>query len=532
MNQENKDFAEIDIAKVARRLGLNPQRKNGKGYTYCPLCESKKLKNPPQGEKPHHYVLGGENKHLSCCYKCGAGHNPLSLVKVVLSCNAREAFKWLEENGFLPDESKGANPQEDLNPLKKLAKIRGWTTEAMEILGVYSKGSRVVIPMQDAAGNQTGYTERMGDNSKVPVQSGEKTKSKSVGHHGLFYPKGGISADKDVLVCEGEADVIAAISAGYKNVIGTKGAAPGRDSENYLQEIIPSGAKVVLAPDPDDAGRTWRDKFGRLLANAGCEIKFIPPKDRDLDDRLKFEDASIHELIFKAKEWTDPTEDFFDGKTFIPRRLARHIENNHKLAFGFDPEKGAGRIVEYCSGVWRPAVGLDKDAQEALGERTRPRRVTSAMETLKRDIEWIPWRKWNSNRNLINCKSGMVDPITLEVKPHSPDYFSTFQIPHEFNPDAESEVVEKFLQDVLPPDCIETAGMMLGYLLVPKLSADKFFVLEGPAGTGKTTFLNATLDSNIGLWDWWINARFCYLLYRWKSSTLQPTHTALPTWRY
>jgi putative DNA primase/helicase len=95
----------------------------------------------------------------------------------------------------------------------------------------------------------------------------------------------------------------------------------------------------------------------------------------------------------------------------------------------------------------------------------------------------------------------MVDPLTLELRAHRPEDYSTLQIPHEFNPDARSPVVERFLADVLPGDCLDAACMMMGYLLVPDLSADKFFVLEGPAGTGKTTFLDAVL-AVIGRRNW------------------------------
>ena len=85
---------------------------------------------------------------------------------------------------------------------------------------------------------------------------------------------------------------------------------------------------------------------------------------------------------------------------------------------------------------------------------------------------------------------GAYDPTTLELKPHDPELFSTMQIPVEWNADAECELVDGFLQEVLPEDCIELVGMMLGYLLTPDITADKFFVMVGPAGTGKTTFLS------------------------------------------
>ncbi len=60
--------------------------------------------------------------------------------------------------------------------------------------------------------------------------------------------------------------------------------------------------------------------------------------------------------------------DYFDGKTFIPLRLARVIKEEGQYFFGFDAERGAGQLMECQRGVWRPAIGLDVKIQQHLGE--------------------------------------------------------------------------------------------------------------------------------------------------------------------
>jgi len=179
------------------------------------------------------------------------------------------------------------------------------------------------------------------------------------------------------------------------------------------------------------------------------------------------------------------------GTTFIPLRLARAVKASGTYLFGFDPERGAGQLMEYSNGVWRPATSVDIEMQRRLGEEVRRARIEETIAALNRDVDRRPFEAWNTHRRLINCLSGMLDPLALELKPHSPEYYSTMQIPVRWNPQAECGRLEKFLREVLPEDCIELAFMMLGYLLIPDITADKLFVLQGPANAGKTTFLSA-----------------------------------------
>ena len=185
---------------------------------------------------------------------------------------------------------------------------------------------------------------------------------------------------------------------------------------------------------------------------------------------------------------------FFDGGKFIPLRQASTIMANHTLAFGFDSETGGGRLMEYCEGVWRPAVGLDVEAQRLLGEDARSGRIKQTLDFLKRGVPRHPWDEWNNEPRLINCTSGMLDPATLELRPHAPECLSVFQIPVEWDPEAVDEHLAQFFGEVLPLDCVPLVAMIMGYLLVMDLSADKFFVLVGDGDSGKTTFLDAFLD--------------------------------------
>ena len=191
------------------------------------------------------------------------------------------------------------------------------------------------------------------------------------------------------------------------------------------------------------------------------------------------------------------TDGFFggaNGRTFIPLRAARALRSGRTFMFGFDPDRDRGKLMEYRNGVWRSAVGLDVDVQRLLGDDVRRNRVDETRAALSRDVPRLPWRDWNPTRRLINCLSGMLDPVTLRLGPHRPEYRSTFQIPHHWNPDARSSGMASFFTTVVSSDSWALMGMSLGYLLVPDISADKYFVLEGPENAGKTTFLGVVKD--------------------------------------
>jgi len=64
------------------------------------------------------------------------------------------------------------------------------------------------------------------------------------------------------------------------------------------------------------------------------------------------------------------------------------------------------------------------------------------------------------------------------------------QIPIEWGPKADYEPLTKFLKRVLPDGCLELVQMVTGCMLVPNVSMKKFYVLQGPGDSGKTTLLN------------------------------------------
>lgn len=75
---------------------------------------------------------------------------------------------------------------------------------------------------------------------------------------------------------------------------------------------------------------------------------------------------------------------------------------------------------------------------------------------------------YNQSKNYINFKNGMLNLQTMELEGHSPDYFSTFQLPHEYNSKAECPQWKELLKEWLPDDTVSFLQEYMGYLLVPE----------------------------------------------------------------
>jgi len=421
-----------------------------------------------------------------------------------------------------PQEGQTAKRQEPPATLTvaELAVAKGFSIEVLQGYGVKQVGAGVAIPYRLADGSPAPRTRlRFGpDYDKPWAWSSGKG---DVVPYGLWRLAEAREAGHVVLV-EGESDCWTLWEIGVP-ALGIPGALMDKTlKREYLEGI----GRLYVVQEPGKAGASFVERIGKRLQEIGWTgtakvVTCEPHKDpnalyqavgdfqRAWRDRMDAatplpppsasaplsEAAAPDEAAGDAAAPPPPPQDvdarkaFFDGRTFVPARLSDAIRERGLFCYGYDPAEGVGRLMEYRAGVWRPAVTVKQQAQVLLGEEARRSRVDEAHAYLERDADWRPWPEWNVERRLVNCLSGMLDPVTLELSEHRPDLYSTFQIGLPWKPDAECELLETFLVDVLPADAVELAMQMLGYLLIPDLSARKFFVLQGPTATGKTTFV-------------------------------------------
>lgn len=97
-------------------------------------------------------------------------------------------------------------------------------------------------------------------------------------------------------------------------------------------------------------------------------------------------------------------------------------------------------------------------------------------------------------------RNGFYDPLKKELFPHSPSYRALNQIPHEFVPYEHTigNNIDSWLEYITPdPDDREMLLQFLGYCLTRDTRQQKFLILVGTGGSGKSTLIKM-LESVVG----------------------------------
>ena len=123
-------------------------------------------------------------------------------------------------------------------------------------------------------------------------------------------------------------------------------------------------------------------------------------------------------------------------------------------------------------------------------------------------IDQTPLQKTMFELNLqpkhwINFQNGYLDVKTWTMQPHDPKYLTMNQIPYQFDPLAvptpeDGQHTVSFLKMSLPDlDDQETFWEFLGYSMTSDTRFQKFVMIKGPGGTGKSVLI-ALMEHIIG----------------------------------
>ena len=97
----------------------------------------------------------------------------------------------------------------------------------------------------------------------------------------------------------------------------------------------------------------------------------------------------------------------------------------------------------------------------------------------------------------VNFKNGMYDPVAEVLREHHPKYLSINQIPHEYDPRAEyiGTVAEQFFNGLFPDmQDREMFFAYAGYCMTTDTRLQKFLVITGAPGCGKSTAINMLIS--------------------------------------
>lgn len=246
--------------------------------------------------------------------------------------------------------------------------------------------------------------------------------------------------------------------------------------ENYMYNIGVALGKSLIE---EDLAKHLKIKNPKDLISFYREV--IKKFKKERGDKAKSKNH-IKPKNFQSLLWYEEQE---KGLKFLPFVLAKHLSETRDVYYG-----GESFLI-YENGVYN--ISGEKEAGRIIMDYMLPNYCTMASIRDCRD-QWdilvsMDFDVFNRNPYLVNVRNGLLDIRDMSFKEHTPSYLSTVQLNVEYNPHAHCPQFEKFLNEVLDCRLIPLVQEILGYLLTTNTSAQKSFVLLGPARTGKSTLL-------------------------------------------
>lgn len=185
---------------------------------------------------------------------------------------------------------------------------------------------------------------------------------------------------------------------------------------------------------------------------------------------------------------------FFEGRIFIPLRLAREILMELHVVTLPGPET---YVYDETSGIYKAGgkILISKAVHAKLGEAQRNNRLNEVLKFI--EVETFRNEADEAAPELLAVENGILDVLTGELKPFTPDEFITSKLPVKYNPEASAVLIKKFVSEVVDPRDGRSLQEFSGYCLYKSQIFDKTVLFYGIGANGKSTFLDA-LEALLG----------------------------------
>jgi len=176
---------------------------------------------------------------------------------------------------------------------------------------------RVIFPLNDHRGNSIGFAGRLLPEDKRDQGKYINTPETGVYRkgsvlYGLDKNRSDIKKQKEVVVVEGELDLISSFQVGIKNVVAVKGTALTVEQIRLLSRFC---EKMTLAMDSDFAGSEAAIRGITLAQNQGFEVKVATMgKYKDPDDAARKDPEFFKKSLKKSKDVWEFVIDTVVGK--------------------------------------------------------------------------------------------------------------------------------------------------------------------------------------------------------------------------
>ena len=278
-----------------------------KGNNLWGLCPFHNEKTPSFSVSP--------DKQIYHCFGCGKGGGVISFIMEIENLPFPDAVRLLAQRAGLEVPDTGADDAGRKKRARALAanrdaarfyhdylkgpggaRVRAGLAVAGKNGGVYDKfRARLMLPVIDVRGEVAGFTSRI-----LPGEEGAKylnTPETIAFKKGrLIYALNFAKSTKrpNLVLVEGNIDVITLHQAGFDNVVATMGTAL---TEEHARILARYTKELVLCYDNDTAGKQSTDRVLNILKNANLNVRVLQlpnaydaegkPIKQDPDDFVK-----------------------------------------------------------------------------------------------------------------------------------------------------------------------------------------------------------------------------------------------------
>jgi len=192
-------------------------------------------------------------------------------------------------------------------------------------------------------------------------------------------------------------------------------------------------------------------------------------------------------LIDEVREGEFPQEFFDESGRFVPRYLAEHLLKETPMV----THRESWVIYRYKGGVYLPdgEATIREEARRHLGDMAKDNLINEVVAHI-RDTTFRDPEEFEAPPELLCVENGILDVLTKEFKPHTPDIIFLQKIPVKYNAEAKCPTTLLHLWEWTSDlKSLVRLIQFQGFCLYRRYFIRKAAIIHGEGDNGKTTYI-------------------------------------------
>ena len=259
---------------------------------------------------------------------------------------------------------------------------------------------------------------------------------------------------------------------------------PDAEYDQLPKFLIPVRSKQRFMTMEAGSGRN-QSLFNYILTLQGMDFSVEECREciRIINTYVLREPLEEHEIETILRDDAFKKQVFFKGGTFLHDHFGNYLKNSAHI------KRVGQELCVYDDGIYvRGYRRIEHEMIKHIPNLTRSKR-TEVITWLEASLlDSVPL----SDARYICFKNGVLDVKTGELSEHSPDYVLLNKIPHDYDPEAYSEVCDRTLDKISchDPEVRALLEEVAGYTMYRRNELRKAFILIGDKANGKSTFFD------------------------------------------